>query len=856
MEESKNQAQAEVLVTLSNQLDLAGKGLNSVLTTLTETVGRSLDVDQVSIWQFSPMSLEVRCINLHSRFEAARPYIQIDLTPRKAYLISLQTDQAITCADVAFDKRVMELPPTFWIDTKIKACLHVPVRAANQVMGILRIDSRGERAWTDADIQFGTHAADLVAQLLLSNELLARNDRTDALRSLSTDLTHRYELSTLLSDVVRKSAEMLGASLGTLFLVDPERRMIISAAGYNNPPEQTNQTFRYGEHIAGKVAETGQELLIKDYRSWPGRTEEIKKTEPHTTILAVPLRTHGEILGVLQLTRRDGNQPFMKSDYETLAGFANLACLAIEHRRLVETNHRLSQFQDSMKQIVETTTFASSVADFLETITDYLTHALSAPLAVIHIEDVFTMRGFHPDSHQKIEAVLMKRGKRFNPVTVVHDISVSDGGYRDLAEIMQEQGVQAYILAPIPMNHERVGYVCIASNPSRTWAADEKQMVEIAAYQIGLAIEGIRFYQETQSQIDIIKRMSSITSALNRLVPMDVLIPLIGEGAVRLFNADSLGVVLREKDDIVRASWVFGVSKPEFMQAINEDGKELLKFFAAVVEPMLVTNISKSSLPKQLKNYLMSVNIKAVKLAPIVYSGNVKGVIAGFYEKIVDWPPRDRQMVITYTNTVALALQNTWSYEQLETGYLDLAVSLTEAIEARESRVKAASVRVAELAQRTAQLIGLPREEQDSLRLAALLHDIGKVEVPDEIIQKPGLLSGEEKLQLQHYPLKSEHLVSPLSSHREIGSILRCIREHYDGSGYPDQRKGADIPLAARILSVVDAYSSMLDARPYRSALTHEAAVDEIMKNSGKQFDPQVVNAFLQAVNNQTQFVN
>ena len=851
MEKSKDQAHAEVLVTLSNQLDLAGKGLNMVLTTLTETVGRSLDVDQVSIWQFSPMSLEVRCLNLHSRLEAARPYIPIDLAPRKTYLIALQTDQAIACADVTFDKRVADLSPTYWIDAKIKACLHIPVRATNQVMGILRIDTRGERAWTEADIQFGVHAAELVAQILLSNELLAKNERNEALRSLSTDLTHRYELSTILGDVVRKSAEILNASYGELFLADPERRMIVSVAGYNIPPEQANQMVRYGEQVAGKVAETGQELLIKDYRTWPGRTEDVKKSEPRATILTVPLRAHGEMLGVLQLTRLDGNQSFMKSDYETVAGFANLACLAIDHRRLAETNHRLSQFQDSMKQIVETTTFASSVADFLETITDYLTHALSVPLAVIHIEDVFTIRGFPADSDQQIEGVLMKRGKRFNPVTVVHDVSVSDAGYRDLADVMQDLNVQAYILAPIPMNHERVGYVCIASNPSRTWAADERQMVEIAAYQIGLAIEGIRFYQETQSQIDIIKRMSSITSSLNRLVPMDDLIPMIGEGAVRLFNADSLGVVLREQDDVVRAAWVFGVSKPEFMQAINSDGKELLKFFAAVVEPMLVTNIAKSSLPKQLKNYLMTANVKAVKLAPIVYSGNVKGVIAGFYEKIVDWPPRDRQMVITYTNTVALALQNTWSYEQLEKGYLELAISLADAMDARESHLKTASTRVAEWAERTAQLIGLPREEQDSLHWAALLHDIGKVEVPDEVIQKPGPLSGEEKQQLQHYPLKSENLVSPLSGHREVGVILRGIREHYDGSGYPDKRKGADIPLAARILAVVDAYASMLDARPYRSARTHEAAVNEIVKNSGKQFDPQVVNAFLQAVNNQ-----
>lgn len=150
--------------------------------------------------------------------------------------------------------------------------------------------------------------------------------------------------------------------------------------------------------------------------------------------------------------------------------------------------------------------------------------------------------------------------------------------------------------------------------------------------------------------------------------------------------------------------------------------------------------------------------------------------------------------------------------------------------------------------QRTAQLLGCSLEEQNSIRWAALLHDIGKAEVPDEVLNKAGPLNNDEWNVIRHYPVKSEKLLQPLARYQEVGTILRNVRERFDGKGYPDKRGGEEIPLGARILAVADAYGSMLDNRPYREAKDHDQAVQEIMKNSGVQFDPAVVNAFLQTV--------
>lgn len=373
-------------------------------------------------------------------------------------------------------------------------------------------------------------------------------------------------------------------------------------------------------------------------------------------------------------------------------------------------------------------------------------------------------------------------------------------------------------------------------------------MVEITAHQTGLAIEGIRFYQETQSQIDMVKRLSSVTTTLNRLASMDEMIPMIGQGAVRMLASDCLAVLLREEDGQIHDSFVFGLPKPDFSQVIAEEGETLVNIFLADTSPTLISNIARSSLPPQTKKYLTYEGIKTVKMTPITHSKNVIGVIMGFYENVVDWPQREREMMVSFANTASLALQNVTMYEQLEKGYMDLALTLASAMDARDSGIKTISLRIADWAQRTAQLLGCTVEEQNAIRWAALLHDIGKAEVPDEVLNKPGPLSKEEWNVIHHYPVKSEKLLEPLSRYQNVGEILRNVRERYDGKGYPDKRGGEDIPLGARILAVADAYGSMIDNRPYREAKNHDQAVNEIMKNSGVQFDPAVVNAFLQTV--------
>jgi HD-GYP domain-containing protein (c-di-GMP phosphodiesterase class II) len=143
---------------------------------------------------------------------------------------------------------------------------------------------------------------------------------------------------------------------------------------------------------------------------------------------------------------------------------------------------------------------------------------------------------------------------------------------------------------------------------------------------------------------------------------------------------------------------------------------------------------------------------------------------------------------------------------------------------------------------------GLTRREMVRLRLAAILHDIGKIGVRDTILLNPGRLTSEEFSEMRKHPEFGAAVLSRIKKLKGVIPGIKYHHERYDGSGYPEGLKGEEIPLLARIVAVADAFDAMTTNRPYRKGLSFEKAFDELQKNSGRQFDPIVVKSFLDYV--------
>lgn len=200
------------------------------------------------------------------------------------------------------------------------------------------------------------------------------------------------------------------------------------------------------------------------------------------------------------------------------------------------------------------------------------------------------------------------------------------------------------------------------------------------------------------------------------------------------------------------------------------------------------------------------------------------------------------------SGVLSTGIFNSGVYEDIEVSYFQTVMSLSNAIEAKDPYTRGHSERVAELSLKAADAFNLTTKQKEYLRFAAILHDVGKIGVSRELLRKRRGLDSREEEEIRSHPERGVQILEPVHFLKPVLPVIRHHHERYDGQGYPLGLKGKEIPFKARILAVADAWDAMLSDRPYRRALSVEAATDELKRNSGTQFDPEVVVFFVNSL--------
>ncbi|MFC1657644.1 HD-GYP domain-containing protein, partial [Candidatus Moduliflexota bacterium] len=203
-------------------------------------------------------------------------------------------------------------------------------------------------------------------------------------------------------------------------------------------------------------------------------------------------------------------------------------------------------------------------------------------------------------------------------------------------------------------------------------------------------------------------------------------------------------------------------------------------------------------------------------------------------------------MMQSIANQAAVAIENANLYHEVQKSYFDTVKALVQAVEENDRYTRGHSERVTTFSVKIAERMGFGEKRVELVRYGGVLHDVGKIGINVNIIQKPGRLTQEEFNIIKNHPLIGERIIAPIKFLREVLPIVSQHHERYDGLGYPSGIDGSGMVAEARVLAVADAYDAMITARPYRKPLPREEAIAELKRCSGTQFDPIVVEQFLE----------
>jgi PAS domain S-box-containing protein/putative nucleotidyltransferase with HDIG domain len=370
-------------------------------------------------------------------------------------------------------------------------------------------------------------------------------------------------------------------------------------------------------------------------------------------------------------------------------------------------------------------------------------------------------------------------------------------------------------------------------------------------------IDMSRLYENAEFRLSLLNSLRAIDISISSSFDLKNTLAVLCQTAIEQLNVSAADIL--DFDPILQRL-VFTVGRGFRTQALRHTqlrigegyaGKVALERSRLIVENLLEHPNGFSRSPEiGVEGFLTYIGI------PLIAKGQLKGVLETFSREKQELTEEWLGFLETLAGQAAIAIDNAELFHNLQNANIDLVSAYdstlegwSHALDIRDKETEGHTQRVTELAVRFARRMGLNEKELVNVRRGALLHDIGKIGVPDFVLQKPGPLSDTEWVIMRKHPQLAYDIMQPIRYLHEAIDIPYCHHEKWDGSGYPRGLKGEQIPLVARVFAVVDVYDALTSDRPYRPAWSKSKTLQYIRDQSGKHFDPSVVEIFLKDVN-------
>ncbi len=341
--------------------------------------------------------------------------------------------------------------------------------------------------------------------------------------------------------------------------------------------------------------------------------------------------------------------------------------------------------------------------------------------------------------------------------------------------------------------------------------------------------------KELEKVVERLKKMNEVGRILTSIVETEEVMKIITRTTADLFNTDLAILHIRNAN---RPPLIIQYRRGFGTESIGDVPLEYQAYYAEIItqgKPILLQQgnspSSRIGVPLKMKGEIIGTMILQMEREGSAFTDE------------------DMEILTTLSNQAIVSMENAWLYESVKRNYFATIQSLVNALEASDLYTKGHSERVKLLALELGRYIGLDFKELEILEHASILHDIGKIGIESFIIQKQGKLTSKEYGLIKSHPLIGEEILGPIDTLEGVRQTIIQHHERYDGKGYPYGLRGEELLLKARILSVVDTFDAMMSERPYRKALSLFQVKEELFLNAGTQFDPYVVESFIELMN-------
>ena len=348
---------------------------------------------------------------------------------------------------------------------------------------------------------------------------------------------------------------------------------------------------------------------------------------------------------------------------------------------------------------------------------------------------------------------------------------------------------------------------------------------------------------ERRAQFNILMELSAL---INSSLDVTEIRKRTIEAAVRLVDAET-GSLLFLDDET--GNLFFDVALGEKGESIKtirlKKGQGIAGWVAEHQEPVIINDVQND--PRFFKDAdkKSALETRDMVCLPVRLKDKLVGVLQTINKRHGQFESGDMELLTALGNQVAVAIENARLYDELKETFYATVHTLAETIEKRDPYTGEHTKRVMEYSLSIGKAMGLSQKDMMDLRLSAILHDIGKIGIRDNILLKNERLTVDEYNTIMMHAVYGAEILTNIRQLKDIIPGVKWHHEKYDGSGYPEGLKGEQIPVIARIISVADTFDAMTTDRPYRKGLSVEAALEELKRYAGTQFDPEAVNAFI-----------